>query len=308
MRSITEHQEDSFHTAEREKPAYCKDVHQSWKFTPRLYNKAEKITGCIHVQLLKGTQQISENAPCRQKWHIAYIYSRAVLVQSKWSRRGTERDVLFAFLPIRMPVCERDCACQRIHVYTYVCAGGRLCPTGRMSRASAAEGGQLSGFVLSMGHHLILAQSRDRDGASETTATNCSLSVRQMGGRGSCRRGLRRACRGPSHFHSGSVDLQWNTNVYNPKCAQENHLFPGFPFYFFPSICLALYFCPLSFLIALWCNTRPCAATTGSLELTNPCEGSPGSYKPSPGLPTWGSVLWMFPWGPRRRGGGTLEG
>lgn len=45
-----------------------------------------------------------------------------------------------------------------------------------MSRASATEGGQLSGFVLGMAHHLIHAQSRGREGASETTATDCSLS------------------------------------------------------------------------------------------------------------------------------------
>lgn len=59
----------------------------------------------------------------------------------------------------------------------------------------------------------------------------------------------------------------------------------------------SVYFCLLSSYISLWCNTRPCAATAGSLELANPCEGSHGSYKPSLGLPTWGSVLWMSPWG-----------
>lgn len=70
----------------------------------------------------------------------------------------------------------------------HMCAqeAARLCPTGHMSRASAAEGGQLSGFVLSMAHHLIPAQSGGRDRASETTATNCSLTVGQMGGRGCC--------------------------------------------------------------------------------------------------------------------------
>lgn len=54
-----------------------------------------------------------------------------------------------------------------------------------MSHASPTEGGQLSSFGLSVGHHLIPVQSRGRDGASETTVANCSLSVRQMGGRGS---------------------------------------------------------------------------------------------------------------------------
>lgn len=81
-------------------------------------------------------------------------------------------------------------------------------------------------------------------------------------------------------------------------------LIPWFSFLTIFSICLSCTLILPALLPhrSLWCNTRPCAATTGSLELTNPCEGSPGSYKPSLGLPTWGSVLWMFPWGPRDMG------
>lgn len=62
--------------------------------------KQKRLQG-VYVQLLKGTQQISENAPWRQKrqkWHVAYISSCAVLVQSKWNRRGTVWDTLFVFL------------------------------------------------------------------------------------------------------------------------------------------------------------------------------------------------------------------
>lgn len=84
--------------------------------------------------------------------------------------------------------CLFECLCVSVIllVSAFMCAHMcRLCPKGHMSRASATEGGQLSSFVLSMGHHLIPVQSRYRDRASETTATNCSLSVRQMGGWGS---------------------------------------------------------------------------------------------------------------------------
>lgn len=128
----------------------------------------------------------------RDRHDTAYIHSYTVSVQSKWNQRGTSvRHFVCISACLNACVCERDYACRCIHVDTYVCTGSRQCPTGHMSRASKTEGGQLSSFVLSMGHHLIPVQSRGRDGASETTATNCSLSVRQMGGRGSYVGGVR---------------------------------------------------------------------------------------------------------------------
>lgn len=124
----------------------------------RLHLKQKRLKG-VYVQLLNGTLQINMQAKS-QRWHIAYTYSCAVLAQSKRSECGTAQDVLFAFLSVRMPECERDYACQRIHV----CTRSRLHPTGRMSHARATEGVQLSSFVLSMGHHLIPGQSRDETG------------------------------------------------------------------------------------------------------------------------------------------------
>lgn len=135
---------------------------------------------------------------------------------------------MFAFLSVRMPECERDYACQRIHVCAYVCTRSHLHPTGHMCHARATEGVQLSSFVLSMGHHLIPGQSRDETGPLKPLrAIVLSLSDKWEAGV-HVWEGFQVYMPGPFHFHSSSVDLQQNTNVYDPKCAQENHLIPNF--------------------------------------------------------------------------------
>lgn len=116
---------------------------------------------------------------------------------------------------------ERNYACQCIHV----CTGSRLCPTGRMSHASETDGGQLSSFVPSMGHHLIRVQSRGRDRASENHCDQLFPLCGTNGRQGFiCGRGSRHTCRGLLYLHSSSVDFQQITNVYDPKFAL-NHIF-----------------------------------------------------------------------------------
>lgn len=78
---------------------------------------------------------------------------------------------------------------------------------GHMSCAAATEGVQLSGFVLSTGHHLKPGQSREETGPLKTTTHNFSLPVRQIWGRGSYVGGGFK-CRAALRFHSCSADLE----------------------------------------------------------------------------------------------------
>lgn len=197
-------------------------------------------------------------------------------------------------------VCEHDYTCQCIHVYTYVCTGSCLCPAGHMSRASATEGGQLSSFVLSMRHHLIPVQSRDRDRASETTASNCSLSVRQMGGRGSYVGGV-------LGMHAGglyiSIPAQQNTNAY-PKCA----LIPWFSSLMF-FLCRS---CTL-FLPALLLHLSVVQHKTlcSYYRVSRACKslwGLPQQLQAQPGAPYLGLCALDVSLGTQRHGGGRLEG
>lgn len=195
-----------------------------------------------------------------------------------------------------MPEREHDSACQCIHVYVRVLTGSRLQLTGHMSRTRAAEGVQLSSIVPGMGHHLNPRTKQRGDRASETTVSNCFLSVWQMGDKGIHAEGFYIFI--PAvQIYKKIFDMILNVHTRKPAW-----FWTFFRKSFFSSVSLAPYFYSLSFFISLWCNTRPCAATTGSPELTNPCEGSHGSCKPSLGRPTWGSVLWMFPWGARDMG------
>lgn len=111
--------------------------------------------------------------------HSLHLLARCCTsIKVKWAWNNTTFCLHFCLLNAGVSVI--------LLVSAFMCTReGTLCPTGHMSCARATEGGQLSGFVLSMGHHLIPLQSRDWDRAPETTATNCSLSVRQTGGRGS---------------------------------------------------------------------------------------------------------------------------
>lgn len=88
------------------------------KFTPRLYNKEEQITGYV-CDLLKDTQQRSHTV-CKD----TDISSHLLACRFKFSESEPclkRSNTLFAFLTVLMPVCELDYACQYIPLCTYVC-------------------------------------------------------------------------------------------------------------------------------------------------------------------------------------------
>lgn len=102
---------------------------------------------------------------------------------------------------------------------------------------------------------------------------------------------------GALSFHFKNSNLQQHITPFTIlKFTQDS---PN-SFSLFTSLSYSLFL--LSLFISLWRNTRPLADTTGSLELANPWERSHSSYEPSLGLPTWGSVLLMSPWGPEDMG------
>lgn len=168
-----------------------------------------------------------------------------------------------------------------------------------LHRKPAVSGGlhgrrvQLSSFVLSIGHHLIPAQSTKETGPLKLLwVIVLSLSDKWMAGV-HVWEGFRDTCQGLFYFHPRNVDLLQNTNVYDPKCAQGNHIIHQFPPLLY---CLSACFSSSHFTVV---QHKTITATTGPPELTNPYEGCHGSHKPSPGHPTWGSVLWLISQRPR---------
>ena len=121
MWSIIKHQVYSIHTEERENPAYCTDVHQSCKLTPRLYNKAEKITGCMCPATERhAADQWNSNVQAEsQKWHVACNPSCAAF--KAWFAWSSMRSFarIFACLNARMwawlCLSVRSCVHVRVH-------------------------------------------------------------------------------------------------------------------------------------------------------------------------------------------------
>ncbi len=212
-------------------------------------------------------------------------------------------NILFAFLPVWMPVCVCESMIVLVSAFmcTCMCTGSCRCPAGHMNRASATEGGQLSSFVRSMGHHLIPVQSRDQDRASETTVSNCSLSVRQMGGRGSYVGGV-------LSIHAGglyiSIPAVWIYNKIQMLMILNAHLFPDFLFFFFP--------------LSVWHSISARSSSVvqhktlcSYYRVSRACKslwGLPWQLQAQPGAPYLGLSALDVSLGTQRHGGGRLEG
>lgn len=131
--------------------------------------------------------------------------------------------------------CPFECLSVRVImlVSAFVCA--RMCAqeAACIRQAAWATLEPLKGFnypALFLAWDTIL--SPDKAETRQGLWNHCEqlFSLCQTNGRQGfmCRRGFRRTCWGPFHFHSSGVDLQQNTNVYDPKCAQENHFILDF--------------------------------------------------------------------------------
>lgn len=252
MWCVIKRQTYSIHTRERENPAYCEVVHHNWKFTPWLDNKAEKITGCVcwATERHSADQWQRITLAQKQKWNTAYIYS---LVQSQPKPWET--------------FCLHFSHC----IGVYACV--HLCP--------------LEGVNFRTSSHPCTKHDWNR--ASETTATNCSVSVRQMGGRGS---------------HVGGV----NSVCQEPQRVESHLTWVSFLFFFCYVSCTA--FLPIpAHTASLWWDTRPCTTSIRRLQSFQIPARAPTAAT----SPAWGSLpgaleLWMFPWGTGDMREGRLEG
>lgn len=129
-----------------------------------------------------------------------------------------------------------------------MCLSVHSCVHVSMHRKPPVSGGlhgrgvQLSSFVLSMGHHLIPAQNTKETGPLKLLrGIVFSLSDKWVAGV-HVWEGFRDTCQGLFYFHPRNVDLLQNTNVYDPKCAQGNHIIHQFSPSPVLSFCLLFFF------------------------------------------------------------------
>lgn len=250
--------------------------------------KQRRLQG-VYVQLLEGTRHISENALWdRGRQFTVYKVKRA------WSS-GRH------FVCISARLSARACVC----VWAWLCLSVRSCVQRRLRLSNKPTwamllkglGGGFNYPALFLAWDIILSLYKAETEAGPPKPLRpivLSLSDKWEAGV-HVWEGFKSYMPQPLPFRPRE-DLQQNTSLYDSKCTQQNHFAHWISFLF--SLPLSV-LCSYSFLapsiIPLWWNTRPCASTTGSPGLANPYEGSHGSYKPSLGLPTCGSVLWMLP-------------